>query len=141
MTSQPVYNDDLSIAGETLLLRRVLTKPDLSIVWDANLNRWRPSSAAFDNHPNGSPMSIVLGDTLKQLGRSNESALRGHEMTHSLAAITAQVARDGGQGVAREPTVDEPAHGVVFGNKSKKVRASMAKQAVWIIPPAIARTT
>lgn len=121
------YVDDPSIADDTLLLRRILTRPDLSVVWDDNLGRWRPSSAAFDDHPNGTPMSVVLSDTLESLGRPLESALDGHEETHSLAAITANDARHHAQGVAREPTVEEPAHGVVFGKKSKKARSSLAK--------------
>lgn len=139
MPGNASYEDDPTIAGDTLLLRRVLTRPDVTVVWDENLNRWRPSSAAFDDHPNGTPMSIVLSDALEALGRPHESALAGHEDTHSLAAVKASVARQCAQGISREPTVDEPAHGIVFGRKSKKVRSTLAKQAVWVVPPRISR--
>ena len=116
------YADDESIAGDVLLLRRVPTKPNVNVVWDDNQARWRPSSASFDNHPNGSPMSVVLSDTLEKLDRPMESALIGHGDGFSLASITAALARDSMQGVAREPTKEEPAHGVVFGKKSKSIQ-------------------
>ena len=39
------------------------------------------------------------------------------------------------QGVAHDPLPDEPAHGVVFGHKTKSVRKRFALEAEWIIPP------
>ena len=80
-------------------------------------------------------MSVVLADTLETLGRPYESALAGHSDGYSLASITAGLARDAEQGVAREPTAEEPAHGVVFGNKSKSIRSRLAKAAEWVVPP------
>lgn len=140
MAELDAYEDDPSIADGTLLLRRVLTRPDVSIVWDDNLSRWRPSSVAFEDHRNGTPMSIVLTDTLDAMGRSYESALAGHEDTHSLAAISAGLARQCAQKVAREPTQDEPAHGVVVGQKTKKIQRKLAKAAEWIVEPRITRS-
>lgn len=131
------YEDDLSIADETRLLRRIPVRPDVNIVWDGNNNRWRPSSASFDNHPDGSPMSVVLGDALSDMGRSYESAMGRHGDDFALVAFTAGVARENAQGVAREPVEDEPAHGVVFGNKTKRVKRNIAKNSFWIIPPEI----
>lgn len=130
------YKDDASIQDETRLFRRIIVEPNLWIVWDANLGRWRPTSAAFDDHRNGSPMSVVVEDTLLASGRTTRDAL-GEHSNMALAAITAGVARVHGLGVAREPTKEEPAHGVVFGRKTKKVRSALAKAAAWAVPPAL----
>ena len=49
--------DDPTIPDLAELWRRI---PPWHLVKDDNLGRVRPSSAAFDNHPNGSPMSVLL---------------------------------------------------------------------------------
>jgi len=125
------YSDDLTIPNEAQLLRRI---PPRHFVKDENSGQIRPSSAAFDNHPNGSPMSVILADILAQTGRDPASALVGHE-EFALASITAGLARECGQGIAREPLPDEPAHAVVFGEKPKRVQRKLAKESQWIIPP------
>ena len=124
------YSDDLTVPNEAQLLRRI---PPWHFIKDEN-GQIRPSSAAFDNHPNGSPMSVILADILAQTGRDPEAALVGHE-EFALALITAGLARECGQGIAREPLPDEPAHAVVFGEKPKRVQRKLAKESRWIIPP------
>lgn len=131
----PVYTDDETVDNDTLLLRRIPSNPNLTIVKDDNLGIYRPSSASFEDHVNKTPMSIVLSDTLEALGRSLESALHGHEIGFSLAAFTAGLARQCNQSVVRDPVDDEPAHGLVVGNKSKKVRRALAKGCQWIVEP------
>ena len=121
------YQDDETIVDGTSLFRRIPINPPLTVVWDSNRTAWRASSASFDDHPNGSPMSVVLGDTLEELGRPPESVLRGHEGEFGLVAFTARFARQIRQGVAREPTPEEPAHGVVFGKKTKSIRQKLAR--------------
>ena len=133
------YSNDETISDDTLLLRRVPSVPNLNVVWDGNTQAWRPSSASFENHPNGSPMSVGLSDTLEQLGRPLQSMLDGYEEGFSLVAFHARAARENGQGVAREPTPEELAHGVVFGEKTKAVRRRLAKSAIWIVPPDLQR--
>lgn len=125
------YTDDATIADEAILLRRI---PPRHLVYDENLMRWRPSSAAFENHPDGSPMSVLLADVLRTSGRNAADALRGHE-GFALAAITAGLARAHHQDVAREPLPDEPAHAVVVGIKTQAIRRKLAKQATWAVPP------
>lgn len=129
------YKDDTSVTNETLLLRRIPSKPNLNVVWDGNLGCWRPSSASFENDVDGSPMSIQLSDTLTQLGLPLEQALAGHEEGFSLAAFTAAVARESGQVIVRDPTPEEPAHGLVAGKKTKSISRKLAKQFRWIVPP------
>ncbi len=125
--------DDLTISDECGLLRRIPIKPKLNIVWDSNQGRWRPSSASFKDHPNGTPMSIVLGDELDNTGRTPAEILIGHD-DFALASITAGFAREQHQQVAREPLPEEPAHGIVIGEK-KKASRKMAKAAQWVISP------
>lgn len=125
------YSDDLTILDEAELWRRI---PPWHFVKDENLGQVRPSKAAFDNHPNGSPMSIVLADVVTEAGRGPDAILAGHK-EFALAAITAGLARECQQGVAREPLPDEPAHAVVFGKKTDGVKKKLAKRARWVVPP------
>lgn len=125
--------DDSTISNDCELLRRVPIKPQLNVIWDENQGRWRPSSASFRDHPNGTPMSIVLKDDLDAAERNVSEVLVGHD-NFALAAVTAGFARTNQQRVAREPLPDEPAHGIVIGNK-KNASRKMAKEAQWIISP------
>lgn len=125
--------DDLTIRDECELLRRIPVKPDINIIWDANQRRWRPTSASFRDHPNGSPMSIALGDELKKADRNPAEVLIGHE-NFALAAITAGTARENQQRIVRDPLPEESAHGLVVGKK-KKESSRMAKAAHWVIAP------
>ncbi len=125
--------DDPTIRDECELLRRVPIKPAVHIIWDDNQKRWRPSSASFQDHPNGTPMSIVLRDELENAGRNLDEVLIGHD-DFALAAITAGTARENQQRVARDPLPEEPAHGLVIGKK-KKAKREMAKVAQWVIAP------
>jgi hypothetical protein len=128
------YDDDPSVADENLLYRRVPEKPNLNIVWDSNLGHWRPSSVSFKNDRDGSPMSICLQDTLVAEGREPVSVLADHP-NFALAAISAANARECEQAVVRDPLPSEPAHGLVAGNKPKRIMSKLAKSSVWIIPP------
>lgn len=128
------YKDDPSICNEDVLLRRVPVLHN-QIVWDGNLNQWRPSSAVFTDHPDGSPMSISLLSVLNSRALPAKKALEGYEATHVLAGLTAAVARQNGQAIAREPLANNSAHGVVFGQKTRQVRRKLALAATWVIPP------
>jgi hypothetical protein len=125
------YANDPTILNPSELWRRI---PPRWIVPDENLGGLRPSSAAFDNHSDGSPMSILLADVLAGLGRGPDTVLLGHE-NYALASITAGLARECGQGVARDPLPEEPAHGLVFGKKTRPVRRKLALGCRWVIPP------
>lgn len=125
------YSDDLSIPDQAVLWRRI---PPWHFVFNANLQHWRPSSAAFDNDPDGNPMSVILAEAALEAGRTPVVVLSSHE-GYGMAAIMAGFARACGQGVARDPVPEEPAHAVVFGPKPKSVRRQLAKEAAWVLPP------
>ncbi len=128
------YEDDPTIEDDAALWRRI---PKHYILPDAETGV-RISSAAFSDHPNGSPMSVFLAKIMAETKRGPEDALVGHE-GYALAAITARLARDCQQGVARDPLTkerhgkDEPAHAVVFGRKSRPIRRKLAKGTTWVI--------
>jgi hypothetical protein len=139
------YKDDPSISDNDALLRRVPIHPS-QIVKDGNLGRYRPSSAAFSDHPDGSPMSVTLQTELENLGVPARQALIGYETTHVLVSFQASVARQYGQGIAREPIIAgiqtdpifdavQTAHGVVFGKKTKSTQRALAKAAIWVVAP------
>ena len=132
--AQNAYPDDVTILADCRLFRRVNVEPQLSIVWDGNEGRWRPSSAAFTDSPDGSPMSIVLGTELEAAGRQPESVLTGHE-GFALAYVTAEQVRAQQQAVVRNPLPEETAHGLVAGAKSRSVRKKMASEAIWVVAP------
>jgi len=121
--------DDPTILADDPLWRRV--HPAL-LVEDKNSGGYRPSSAAFDDHPNGTPMSIVLGRDASAKGRTGETAIEKFP-GYSLASITAGQARASKQIIYRTPVVDEPDHGEVKGNKPKAVRKSFAELAKWVV--------
>lgn len=123
--------DDMSIPDEASLWCRV---PPRHFVHDDNLGRVRPSKAAFDDHPNGSPMSVVLADVVIESGRRPTDILAGHD-GFALAAITAGLVRSKQQGIARNPLPAEPAHALVFGRKTGSVKKALAKGSQWVIEP------
>lgn len=125
------YVDDPTIGHEAPLWRRV---PPRHFVFDENRGAWRPSSAAFDDHPNGTPMSVVLGQEVLDAGRSPESVLIGHE-DFGVVSFTAGFARANKQGIMRKPLPAEPAHAEVFGQKTRGVRRAFAKNCEWILSP------
>lgn len=129
------HSDDLSITDEDSLLRRIPIQPDIQIIWNANIREWRPSSAAFNDHPDGSPMSIDICSTLIALGYTPADALTGYTETHGLVSFNAQVARRLNQRIMRQPLPDAPAHGIVIGNKTKAVRRNLASASEWVVPP------
>jgi hypothetical protein len=133
MSSNSTYVDDLTIEDDSPLWRRI---PSLHFFYDENQGRIRPSSAAFEDHKNGSPMSVILGREVIDNGRSAESLLVNHS-GYGLVSFLAGLARENKQGIVRKPIPEEPAHAEVFGNKTKSIRNALAKNSKWVVPPPI----
>jgi hypothetical protein len=125
------YVDDSTIGDEDVLLRRI---PPVWWIPDENLGRLRPTSQAFNNHGNGSPMSVHLQKVLEEHRLPVNSVLEGH-VGFALASITAGLARTHAQRIRRKPLDDDPAHAEVFGEKTRSVRKAFAMGAVWAVPP------
>ena len=128
---QTAYTDDLTIGNDARLWRRI---PPWHFVFDENLGKSRPSKAAFDDDADCHPMSVVLAELVTASGRGPAHVLHGHN-GFALAEITVGLARAKQQGVQRDPVPEEPAHALVFGNKTNSVKKTFATQCIWIVPP------
>lgn len=127
----PVYKDDPTILGDAVLWRNV---PPGHFVLDENQARVRPSSAAFDDDRDGSPMSVSLADVALAHALLPEDLIRSLR-DYALAAITAALARECDQAIVPDRTPENPAHALVVGTKSRSVRKKLAKASSWVIPP------
>ena len=81
-------------------------------------------------------MSILLAEEVASSSRGTEAALTGHQ-GFALSQLTAGLARECGQGVARDPLPDEPAHGLVFGEKTRRIRKKLAVGSQWVVLPTL----
>lgn len=81
-------------------------------------------------------MSVGLGDALEASGLPPASVLEGHPLDFSLVALPARVVRAVEQAVCRDPLEDDPAHGLVVGEKTTARMRAMAKGSAWIVAPA-----
>jgi len=111
--ASPTYEDDASILDDADLWRRI---PPWHIVDDSNRGGKRISKAAFEDHPDGSPMSVFLGQEVLAAGRDPDSIVASYD-EFCLASVTAGLARSLKQGIVRKPRDEEPAHAEVFGKK------------------------
>jgi len=126
------HADDPSIRNCSELWRRV---HPTHFIFDQNLGRMRPTSQAFTDSKDGTPMSVLQARVVAATNRDEYSVLRNHP-GYALVAFTARLARQLGQGVEPNPLPDEPAHTYVFGDKKKKaVKEAFAKNAVWVAKP------
>ena len=117
---------DTPIADATELFRRI--HPD-EVIWDDDEGRYRPSSGAFRKKER---VSVQIQDALADAEIEPEATLTlsGHTR-HSLAALTAEVARKEQQILERTPLSDNPAHGEIVGKKSSSCATRLARAARW----------
>src|SRR5260370_18038585 len=108
------FPDDPSILGATDLLRRI---PPQHFYFDQNLNRLRPSSAAFEDDGDGDPMSVYLSSVLTAETREPSTVLAGHE-GYALASITAALPREHLQTCHLHPLPEQATH--AFGGGAKE---------------------
>lgn len=129
------YQDAPTIPDAADLWRRI---PPHHLVRDDNVGGCRISSAAFDDDDDGEPMSVVLAAE----ARGPAFVLEGH-VGYGLAAITAGLARECSQAVARDPlsfpdrpsTPEERAHCVVVGHKPRSIMKKLRNGANWAHRP------
>lgn len=121
------YHDDPSIADTERLFRRIHLK---HIVPDGDTGLARLSSAAFRDKD----LSVDIEAVLLENGQAISSCLQG-QVACKLAFITAGHARQLQQVIFRDPTPNNPSHGIVYGSKSsKKVVEGLRDSAQWVIP-------
>lgn len=118
--------DDPTIHDQDKLWRRIHEE---WLIIDNNTGRVRLKSQAFQNPKDGRPMSVLLADVHRDIGAIIECYPR-----HGLVSITAELARELGQRVSRDPTREDLAHAHVSGKKTLGDRRKFAKKAKWVIP-------
>ncbi len=123
--------NDTSVSGCSELWRRIHLK---QIIFDQSLGKIRPSSAAFKDSTDGTPMSVLSARLVSRSGRDEFSVLRPFP-AEALVAFTARFARRQQQGIELAPLESESAHAHVFGSKEKRVRNEFAKRSIWAVEP------
>lgn len=126
------HTDDRTIADSAKLWRRI---HPTWIFYDDNLKRKRPSSAAFDDSKDGTPMSVQLAEIVIESGSNAQKELAGYD-GYALAEFTAGFARNEcRQGIEPNPTANDPAHAYVFGQKTEGTKKKFARNAAWVVAP------
>ena len=113
------------------MLRRI---PGRHIIFDQNLGRHRPTSAAFYDDKDDAPMSVYRRNVIDAAGGNVERVMVGHE-GYGLVGISAGHLRTRDQTVHSDPLPTESAHAVVCGQKTDSNRRFFAQQAAWVIGP------
>ena len=120
------FIDDPTISDSARLFHRV----HLNYIVPGQGGEARVSSGLFKKK---TELSIVIEPVLAQAGRQPDECLSSYPLC-KLVALTASVCRQNQQAVARDPTPEEPAHGVVFGKKTDAVARALSSAAEWVIP-------
>lgn len=122
-----VFEDDRNIPNAERLFRRI---PRTWVQWDES-GSVGISSAAFKDEE----LSINLESVMVRDGRQPVDAIRDRPDC-GLAAITAGHARSLNQAVCPDPQPEEPAHGVVYGQKKHRgIGGKLRDGAAWVINP------
>lgn len=127
------YTDCQEISNEHHLLRRIMPE---QCIFDDNLGRNRPSSAAFEDCRDGDPMSVFWKERHESEGLDVTQILKGHN-GYSVARFTASLTRSLNQILHHDPIEDEnpehrqPAHVLVVGKKTKSFSKTIAKESSW----------
>ena len=79
------FPDDPECADGVVLLGRI---PKEHVLYGKNLGRVRPSSAAFEDDQDGSPMSVYRQDVIDREGDEPARVMVGHE-GYGLVSVTA----------------------------------------------------
>jgi hypothetical protein len=118
--------DDLFPSDDIILWRRVLLSPSY-IVPDGNTGKFKVSSGAFDDVD----MSVAIAER----AQTTSYLLRGFETSGVVSFSTGFARVEQGQVVKYDPQPDDPAHALVVGRKSSKVRRAFARVARWAHRP------
>lgn len=109
---------------ESDLFRRI---PPEQIIFDHNINEYRPTSQNFDDEK----MSVDIEAVLVEKNLDWHFTLKGHEK-FSLVRFPARFTRDLGQKMIFCPTPEDPAHGKVLGRKTRSIRNNFVRQSKWV---------
>ena len=126
MTAPPP-EDDPTILNDADLWRRIFPGWWLR---DKGSGAYRLSSAAFDDSPDKTPMSVTIATEAP----GYHILLDGH-VGYGLLAITAGLARQNRQILVRDPRPENPAHAHVVGKKTGSVKDALRVGARILVEP------
>jgi hypothetical protein len=113
------------------MLRRI---PPRHIIFDGNTGRLRPTSAAFEDDGDASPMSMYRRAIIDATGGDIQRVMVGH-IGYGLAGLTAGDLRSRDQTVHADARPEETAHALICGTKTDSNRKFFSRNSVWVIPP------
>jgi len=125
------FPDDRTTSDGVELLRRI---PPRHFHFDENLGRLRPSSAAFEDDPDGDPMSVYRRDVIESEAGDVRRVVIGHQ-GYAVVSLTAGQVRSKRQTVFPDPLPEESSHAKVCGPKTKATRRWFSQQDEWAIQP------
>ena len=127
------FPDDRSVPDDAVLWRRI---PLNTVCVTTHEGREIPSSAAFDDSSDGSPMSVALASVLEK----PERLLEGRSCPCGVVGFTAGEARALGLRICPDDAGDSyRGHAYVAGNKTKKTKRALAVASRWVVSPEQAR--
>ena len=127
------YPDSPEIAADAQIWRRVPLFPHL--ITNAE-GIERPSSAAFADSSDGSPMSVAISTIVRDPWRLVE----GQDIPCAVVGFTAGLARGLGLRVCLDTSGEEyEGHAYLAGPKPKSAKKSLATGSTWVISPSEAR--
>ena len=94
-----------------------------------------PSSGAFNDSSDGSGMSVDMDQ-----GQAPEESLRGYD-GYGLVALRVRDLKAQGFSIVPAPLPENPHHAEVRGKKTAGKRRQMAKDAEWLLLPAVSSAT
>ena len=118
---------EAQLESQAVIWRRV---PPAWIVNDENLGRRRPTSAAFDDHRDGTSMSMYIAGA----GNTVDDVMKGHD-GYALASVTFDQLSRKNLRVIHDPLPGFPSHVEVVGRKTKRIKSDLAKEAAWVVLP------
>jgi hypothetical protein len=126
----PHPDDDLSIAGDCRLFRRI-TRHHMRAEGD----HVRITSAAVDLSSDGSGTSVHLEDEMQAREITPAQLIAGYGEEAWLASLPAQAARDEDLWVIRKPVDDDPTHGEICGPRTTGKKRRLLRRMSWEIEP------
>jgi hypothetical protein len=117
-----LLEDDLSISGEELVVRRV---PELGYVFDQNVGRTRPTGNTYLQDGRDGLTSV------HRLSLTTPAEVHALGQEPYLAVIRVQALRDEGLGIIFKPKPGQPGHCDITGHKGGNLLKRIARKAWW----------
>lgn len=123
-------HDDLAMPREGQLWRRI---PCTQTIYDSELQRKRPSTAAFDDWKDELGATDPISAFIAVKCQTPTVALAGHE-GFGLVMLTEAIVKECRLEIVERDHPGPPGHVLLVGNKPKSVRNRLAREAQWVIP-------